>query len=137
MSEKTRRIERERALSLLYEAEMKDESIDDILAALPAAPAPFVIDIVVGVGHSAAELDEHINKHAIDWEVGRMAVLDRSLLRISTWEFLHRPQLSVAVIISEAVELAKQFSTDESGKFVNGILSAIAADVRSGQRASG
>lgn len=125
-----RRIERERVLSLLYEAEMKGVGVDDVLGELPVEPEAFVVSTVRGVGQATASLDEAINRHTIDWTIDRMAALDRNILRIGAWELINRPELPVAVIISEAVELAKRFSTEESGKFVNGILAAIAADVR-------
>lgn len=65
-----------------------------------------------------------------------MPVIDRSLLRLSTYELLERPDVPVGAIISEAVELANRFSTDESGRFVNGVLAAIAAAVRPAEKAA-
>lgn len=126
-----RRIERERVLSLLYEAEMKGQSASEVLAALPVPPEDFVISTVEGVGSKVEELDSAVDRYAVHWDVDRMASIDRNVLRLGAWELMHRPNLPIAVIISEAVELAKRFSTEESGKFVNGILSAMAEDVRS------
>jgi len=133
VSAETRRLERERVLSLLYEAEIKDASIQEILAALPAAPAEFVTRTAEGVGADLAGLDAEVERYAIDWKLERMAAIDRNILRLGAWELISRPDLPVAVVISEAVELAKRFSTEESGKFVNGILSALAADARAAQ----
>jgi N utilization substance protein B len=59
-----------------------------------------------------------------------MPAVDRAVLRMATYELLHRPEVPVAVVISEAVELAQQFSTDESGRFVNGLLSTVAKQTR-------
>jgi len=126
----TRREARERALSLLYEADAKGVGPRDVLDDLPVAPAPFVAELVQGVGEHQAELDGLIARFAIDWSLGRMPVIDRTLLRMATYSLLYQPDVPAAVTISEAVELAKQYSTEESGRFVNGVLASIAALVR-------
>lgn len=126
----TRREARERALSLLYEADAKGVRPVEVLDDLPVAPASFVTELVTGVEKHQAELDELIARFAIDWTLGRMPVIDRTLLRMATYELLHQPDVPAAVTISEAVELAKQYSTEESGRFVNGVLASIAAEVR-------
>jgi len=128
--ESSRRLERERVLSLLYEAEMKGQSINEVLSSLPAPPEPFVVETVRGVDAERDELDETIQQHASNWSAERMASIDLNILRIGVWELRARPDLSIAVIISEAVELAKRFSTDESGRFVNGVLASVASAVR-------
>ena len=125
-----RRVERERVLSLLYEAEMKDVGIEEVLRQLPVRPDEFIVETVTGVDAETADIDVAVDKHAIDWTTDRMASLDRSIIRIGAWELIHRPELPVAVIISEAVELAKRFSTEESGKFINGVLASLANEVR-------
>lgn len=130
IQENNRRIERERVLSLLYEAEMKDCDVSQIIESLPVKPESFVSETASKVSASRSELDSSIERYAIKWNVERMASLDRNVLRIGAWELQNRPELSVALVISEAVELAKRFSTEESGKFVNGILSSMADDVR-------
>ena len=88
--------------------------------------------MVLGVTDHGAEVDELITRYAIDWTLDRMPVIDRTLLRMATFELLHRPDVPTAVVISEAVELAKQYSTEESGRFVNGVLASIAAVARPG-----
>jgi transcription antitermination protein NusB len=128
----TRREARERAMSLLYEADAKSESPAATLEALPMPPDPFVTDVVLGVAGRQAEIDALIARFAIDWVLERMPVIDRTLLRMATFELLGRPDVPTGAIISEAVELAKRFSTDESGRFVNGVLSSIAAVARPG-----
>lgn len=128
----TRREAHERAMSLLYEADAKSEPPAAVLAALPVAPDPFVSDVVLGVAARQEEIDALISRFAIDWVLDRMPVIDRTLLRMATFELLGRPDVPTGVIISEAVELAKRFSTDESGRFVNGVLSSIAVEARSG-----
>jgi transcription antitermination protein NusB len=126
----SRRQARERALSLLYEAESKDATPAAVLAALPVEPAPFAVDVVSGVGEHLDELDTWITSYAKDWTIDRMPALDRALLRMGVFELLHRPDVPTGAIISEAVELAQRFSTDESSRFVNGMLARIAEAVR-------
>lgn len=125
-----RREARERALSLLYEAEAKDLAPAEVLSQLPLAPDPFVVDLVTGVGEHLVRLDELVGRFAIDWTVARMAWVDRNVLRLGVFELLERPDHPTGAVISEAVALAKRFSTDESGRFVNGVLAAVAAEVR-------
>jgi N utilization substance protein B len=86
--------------------------------------------LVVGVGAQLAEIDAAIADKARDWPLTRMPVIDLSVMRLATFELMARPDVPLAVVIDEAVELAKRFSTDHSGRFVNGVLAAIAADVR-------
>jgi N utilization substance protein B len=125
-----RRAARERAVGLLYEAEVKDQPAVDVLAALPVAPDDYVVEVVTGVTEHAAELDEAITRYARNWDLDRMPALDRAILRLAAYELGHRPDVPRNVVINEAVELAKVFSTEESGKFVNGMLSAMAPDLR-------
>ena len=132
MSVGTRREARERALSLLYEADAKSQPPAEVLADLPVAPDPFVTDVVLGVAARQADIDALISRFAIDWALDRMPVIDRTLLRMATFELLARPDVPTGVVISEAVELAKRYSTEESGRFVNGVLSSIAAESRAG-----
>jgi N utilization substance protein B len=121
---------RERAFHLLYEADIKGIGADELLAQLPLEPDPFAVELVEGVAARADEVDALIAGHARNWDLGRMPALDRAVLRLATFELAHRPDVPTAAVINEAVELAKQYSTDDSGRFVNGVLSAIAADVR-------
>jgi N utilization substance protein B len=101
-----------------------------VLAELPVAPDPYVIDVVRGVEAQRSLIDELVASHAIGWTVDRMPVVDRALLRMATFELLSRPDVPTGVVISEAVELATQYSTEESGRFVNGMLATIATIVR-------
>jgi transcription antitermination protein NusB len=125
-----RREARERALSLLYEAESKGVSPGAVIAELPVQPDAFATGLVMGVGSQQARIDSLISSHAIGWAMDRMPVVDRALLRMATYELLEHEDVPTAVIISEAVDLATQYSTDESGRFVNGVLAAVATDVR-------
>lgn len=121
---------RERAFHLLYEAEIKDVEGGEVLSTLPLDPDPFAVDLVEGVSAHAEEIDGLIRDHARNWQLERMPALDRAVLRLATYELAHRPDVPTGAVISEAVDLAKQYSTDDSGRFVNGVLSAIARAVR-------
>ena len=127
MTTGSRREARERALSLLYEAELKDIEPADLLAELQVEPDPFAVELVAGVGEHRPDLDAVIEHHAIDWALDRMPVVDRNVLRLGVFELLHRREIPVAAVISEAVELAKRYSTEDSGRFVNGVLAGVAA----------
>jgi N utilization substance protein B len=130
MLQGSRREARERALELLYEAEAKGQPLDEVLRDLPIAPDPFAVALVTGVGERLEELDGHIERLAKDWTVERMPWVDRSILRLGAFELLARPDVPTGAVLSEAVELAKRFSTDEAGRFVNGVLSNLARQVR-------
>jgi len=121
---------RERALLLLYEADAKGGEPRAVVAGLPVAPDPLASLLVEGVEDHRTEIDTLLTDHARGWTLERMPVIDRTVLRIATYELLDRPDVPTAVVIDEAVELAKRFSTDDSGRFVNGMLAAIAKKVR-------
>ena len=126
----SRREGREQALSLLYEADVKGESPAAVLAAQPATVEEFAADLVSGVGTHQEQSDALIRRFAKGWSLERMPVVDRTLLRMACYELGYRPDVPTAAVISEAVELAKQYSTDDSGKFVNGLLGRIARELR-------
>jgi N utilization substance protein B len=126
----TRREARERALELLYEADAKSLTPDAVMADLPVAPDEYAVDIVHGVGEHQTEVDDLIRRFAKGWTLERMPVIDRTLLRMAIFELAHHAEVPTGAIISEAVELAKRYSTDDSGRFVNGMLGRIADEVR-------
>ena len=130
MPSSERRQARERALSLLYEAETKEQSPAVIVAEQVLEPDPFTADVVLGVESSAEEIDALITRFATNWPLNRMPALDRTLLRMGVYELTHRPDVPTGVVLSEIVDLASEYSTDDSGPFVNGVLAAIAAEVR-------
>ena len=121
---------RERALALLYEAESKAIAPRAVLAAQVIDLDELTTLIVEGVEDHQPELDNLISTHAKGWSLARMPALDRAVLRMALLELRERPDVPTAVILDEAVELAKRFSTDDSGRFVNGMLSAIAPKLR-------
>jgi N utilization substance protein B len=125
-----RRRSRERALEILYEAECKDLAFDELLAELPIEPEAYAVRLVAGVERDLGRIDDLLDRHASGWPLDRMPAVDRSLMRIACYELLDEPDVPTAVVIDEAVELAKSYSTEDSGRYVNGVLSAVAAVVR-------
>ena len=122
--------QRERALSLLYEAELKGESPLHVADALAVPADPYVRTLLEQVVRTQDEAVRRIAAASVGWPLERMAVIDRLVLRMAVAELLDPEGPPLAVVIDEAVELVKVYSTDESGAFVNGILSTIAAEVR-------
>ncbi|MDF2991116.1 MAG: nusB [Microbacterium sp.] len=126
---------RKRALDILFQADVRGEELPVMLAteAKRAASEPdrqaswlYARDIVDGVIDNRDAIDEQITTFAKDWSLQRMPAVDRALLRIGAWEILYNDDVPTAVAIDEAVELAKEFSTDDSGSFVHGVLARIA-----------
>jgi len=121
---------RERALILLYEAASKRISPGDVLDAQVSPADELTTVLVRGVEQHCERIDEVIAAHARGWTLQRMPVIDLTVLRIGAFELLGRPDVPVAVVIDEAVELAKRYSTDDSGRFVNGVLAALVPVLR-------
>jgi N utilization substance protein B len=122
-------------LELLYEADARGSSLQSVVDDL-IAPDPFVVGLVLGVGETQADVDGWIERFARGWTIERMPVVDRAILRIAIYELASAPDTPTGVVISEAVELAKRYSTEDSGRFVNGVLASVAAEVR-GRATSG
>lgn len=121
---------RERALYLLYEAHTKGIEPSATIDLQVVEPDELTQRLVLGVGAAMARIDERIAGKARGWSLARMPVLDLNVMRLGVFELLERPEVPTAVVLDEAVELAKRFSTDDSGRFVNGVLAAVAAEVR-------
>ena len=126
---------RKRALDILFSADVRGDEPATVLAAEakraanePARQASWLYarEIVDGVIDNQDAIDEQITTFARDWSLARMPAVDRAVLRIGVWEILYNDDVPVAVAIDEAVELVKEFSTDESGPFVHGVLARIA-----------
>jgi N utilization substance protein B len=120
---------RERALEILYEAEMKDRPAPVVLASLPVAPDDYCVTLVRAADEHRQRAEDLIETWAHDWPLDRIAVIDRLILTMATAELLLDDGPPRAVVLDEAVELAKTYSTDGSGSFVNGLLTAIADDL--------
>jgi len=121
---------REQAVMLLYEAEQRAVSALLLGEDREIVAAETVRALVGGVEDSIAAIDAAIASSARGWAVDRMPALDRAILRLAIYELMSRTDVPVAVVIDEAVELAKKFSTDDSGRFVNGVLATLARTLR-------
>jgi len=125
---------REAALQMLFQIEASAASADDAIDlfwrsfAADADPEGRVYadDCVRGVVESGAALDQQIAAASQNWRVERMARVDRNVLRLGTWELVHQADIPRAVVLDEAVELAKAYGTDDSSAFVNGVLNKVA-----------
>lgn len=124
---------RECALQILYQYEMNPGSLPETLKdfwtqqdeVVPEDIRGFAEKLASGVVEHQAEIDEIIERYADNWELPRMAMIDRNVMRAATYELLYLADVPPKVTINEAVNLAKKFSQEESGKFVNGILDKI------------
>lgn len=108
---------------------MKDRSVGAVLGALPVPPDGYTVTLLEATSVHEARALELISRFSIDWPLERMALIDRLVLTLATAELLLPDPPPVAVVIDEAVELAKTYSTDASPSFVNGVLSSIAAEL--------
>ena len=126
---------RKRALDILFEGDQRGADPVGILAErLPAADPPvpaYAAELVHGVAEHLPRIDEILASYAEGWTLDRMPAVDRAILRLGAYELLWRADIPDPVAIDEAVELAKSLSTDESPRFVNGVLGRIAASRRS------
>ena len=89
----------------------------------------FAEPLIRGTVQHRDEIDEHIKKHVKNWELHRIAAVDRNILRLAIYEMLHREDIPPVVSINEAVDIAKRFSTQDSGKFINGILDSVKGEL--------
>lgn len=133
-----RRRAREVAFRLAYQADVMGESLD--LGAAPseeddlgADQAELVSDIVRTLCARQAEVDEWVKAAARNWELDRLAATDRSVLRIATAELIGRPGTPVRVVLDEAIEIARRYGSEESARFVNGVLDHVARALRPGE----
>ncbi|MFN0118123.1 MAG: transcription antitermination factor NusB [Elusimicrobiota bacterium] len=123
-----RRKGREYALQALYLLDVSkmpaEKAISTVLYGqkVEAPIAQFSRELAIGASEHMQEIDLLVQEHTKNWEMSRMAALDRNILRLGAYELLYESDTPISVIIDEAVEMAKEFSTPESGKFVNGIL---------------
>ena len=134
----TRRISREAALQFLYQEDFTivpgqqfgydlDERFDQFcnLFQVNRKARGYALLILKGITADLEKIDSLISESAANWRLARIAVTDRNLMRIAVYEMLMRPEVPPQVAINEAVEIAKRFASDESPKFVNGVLDAV------------
>jgi transcription antitermination protein NusB len=124
----SRRKARRQAIDVLYQADVTEKDPRAILVEWHSAGRdidPFAEELVEGVAANRVEIDALLSAHSEHWSLERMARVDRTILRVATYELLHRPDVPPAVAIDEAVRTAKDLSTEDSGAFVNGMLGRI------------
>lgn len=121
---------RRRALHVLYAADLRRTTIGTALERAETDPHAERLDdyareLVAGISGNRTEIDAILDEQAHGWSVARMPLVDRNILRLGVYELLHADDTPAAVVIDEAVELAKDLSSDESPRFVNGVLSGV------------
>ena len=122
---------RECALKILYQLDMAGEPLDEVLSAFweyyPAPPEvrEFAEVLVRGTRERLSEIDQKLSQYAENWQLNRMAAVDRNILRFAAYELLYLDEIPPKVTINEAVNVAKKYSQEEAGKFVNGVLDKI------------
>lgn len=125
-----RRGARKLALDILYQQDLNQAPVEEVLGRYSANPAfEFAELLVRGVNDHGDHLDKLISSHSQDWSLERMPILDRNLLRIAMFEMLYLDEVPTAVAINEAVELARIYSTEDSSRFINGVLGSVAAEL--------
>ena len=137
-----RRLARELALQALYLVDVSRVGANEAFGIVTATlddrdekMLAFANALVAGAVSDRAGLDEKIKTHATNWEIGRMAAVDRNILRLAAFELVHRPDTPVSVVIDEALEIAKKYSSDDSTRFINGVLDKLKAYRRPGDGA--
>ena len=121
---------RERALEILYEANIKNRPVNSILAALAIVPDPYTVEVLLSTEQHVNRAEELISKHSHDWALDRLALIDRLIMTMAIGELLLPDAPPTAVVLDEAVELAQVYSTEGSGSFVNGVLAACSEDLK-------
>jgi N utilization substance protein B len=123
-----RRRGRELALQMLYQHELASSDVEDMFSSFdelqqaPPSTREFAVGLVRGVLSRLAELDSHLVDQADHWRLERMAAVDRNILRLALYELIFEGDTPPAVVIDEAVEIAKRFGSERSSQFVNGVL---------------
>ena len=128
----SRRTARELALKILYQLELKGSSLESVFTdfwknhVYPSAIRDFAESLIRGVVDHGGDIDKKISAYASNWEVSRMAIIDRCLLRLAAYEIQYRDDIPDVVSINEAMEISKKYSTGESSSFINGVLDSMA-----------
>jgi N utilization substance protein B len=123
-----RRKARKRALDFLYEADIRSSNAIDLLGTRgesDLSQSDYVLELLLGVDANRAKIDELITTYAQGWDMDRMPAIDRNILRIALFEILFKNDLDDQIAASEAVEIATELSTEDSAKYINGVLGRI------------
>ncbi|RPJ66856.1 MAG: transcription antitermination factor NusB [Acidobacteria bacterium] len=140
--QRERRRAREAALQMLYQCDVGGLSAAEAIAAYaeidqpgrvaPGETADFAVTLVEGTTADLAQIDPIIEASSEHWRLARMSVVDRTVLRLAVYQFLHEPDIPHPVVIDESVELARRYGGEESSRFVNGVLDAVRRKLAAG-----
>ncbi|CEH32172.1 hypothetical protein AM501_14085 [Aneurinibacillus migulanus] len=136
---------REKAVQVLFSIDMTQAAPEDVLTNLleeeeneqaesQAQNTEFLTELVKGTVMHQADIDRNISKYLRGWTMGRLANVDRAILRLAGYEMMHRNDIPVKVTLNEAIELAKIYGTDDSPKFINGVLSSLVKDLEKSEQ---
>jgi N utilization substance protein B len=129
---------RKDALEILFQREITGQSLSEVLKVREEARgegvSEFCLRIIQGVEKYKSKIDQLIREYTDNWALERMPIVDRNIIRMGLYEILYEPDIPVSVSINESVELAKVFGSQDSGKFVNGILGRIAQELKTSLR---
>jgi N utilization substance protein B len=122
-----RRTARQKAIQTLYQVDLAktewDTALENVLEDIERDP--FLDDLILGISKNLSEIDEVLKPHLNKWTLDRLPHVDRAILRLAVYELKYSTEAPAQVVINEAVELAKEFGTDQSSKFINGVLSSV------------
>ncbi len=120
-----RREAREKALFYLYQSDLLKMNVDELIQKdlkYKKEIDQFTLKLINGVKNNLDSLNEIINTYSTNWQMDRMSILDRNMLRIALYELIYEQEIPFKVTINEAIEISKKYGGEESGKFINGIL---------------
>ena len=134
----SRRLARELVFKILFQIDLGripwrdavNYTLPEYGQGLSAGEESFITGLVEGVTNACREIDELLSRFSSEWTLNRMAATDRSILRLALYEILYREDIPVEVSVNEAVELAKKYGEEDSGRFVNGILGALIKELK-------
>lgn len=130
-----RRKARELVLQSLYQSELNGKPVSETFMLMREhfeinkKALPYATELIDGLTEKREELDQRIRQQAVNWRMERMSLIDRNIIRIGVYELCFRSDIPAKVVINEALEVARRYSTDESAPFINGILDGIASNV--------
>lgn len=126
---------REGTMQLLFQMEINEDYSDKVLDTylenftFDKLETEYILDAISSIKENVEEIDNHISIHIEGWNLGRLAKVDLSVLRIAIYEILYRPDIPIEVSINEAIETVKKYSSEESFKFINGVLGSFVRTV--------
>ncbi|WP_298335442.1 transcription antitermination factor NusB [Ferrimicrobium sp.] len=124
------RVLREQVISILYESLLRQLSPMAVLGDKARSYPPFVTERIAAIDREQVVIEATITEHLYDWSLSRLNPVDRSILTLGVWELRFKPEIPTSVVIAEALRLGDLLSTEDSPKFLNGVLGAVASQYR-------